>query len=582
MNRLTEQKLDSEARQAILNGVNKVFEPVRRTLGPAGNNALIYGVYGRSHRLLNDGYTIAEVIEPKDEFENLAAKAFKDAAKKTNEKAGDGTTTTVVIAGKLINNIFNQLLAASSMIGEGTKQNVMELKRTLFASAKYVIEEIKKVAKKVETLEELEKISVVSTEDVELGKTIANMAWEVGEYGFIDIVEGHKGQIETEIIKGARFPAKIVAKGFVNDAAKFRMVAEDVEVILTNWKLDNVGQVADFLNPILKKHPKVAILAPDFSKEVVEDLFKACYQLVPDGKGGAMKQKSNIDIFPVKVPSLRTEQFEDIAIYTGARFINKDQGDKLYSFKESDLGFLGKLVVKDSEIREDAIATGGKGTQTLVGLNPITKDSYTLETPVLERIKTLKQQVEESKEEADKNLLRRRIASLSSAVGIIRVGATSESELYYLKKKIEDGVYACKGALEEGYVKGGGLCLKEIAETLSEDDPLRHALIAPYEQIQENAEGEFEIGDEIIDPVKVVRLSVEHAVSAAGNLITCKMIIPEVREKSPAEGYEDIARSILIYARLYAKEQGLTRENLEEIERDNKARDDMMIRATVD
>src|SRR3990167_5875599 len=155
VNRPTLQKLYNEARKAILNGVNKVTEVVRRTLGPAGSNALTYGVFGRSHRLTNDGVTIAEVAEPLDEFENLAAKAFKESAKRTNEKAGDGTTTTVVIAGKLINNIFSNLILGSSLIGGEAKQSVMDIKRKLFASAKLVTEEIKKVAKKVETEEEM-------------------------------------------------------------------------------------------------------------------------------------------------------------------------------------------------------------------------------------------------------------------------------------------------------------------------------------------------------------------------------------------------------------------------------------------
>lgn len=569
----TKVLLDNEARQAILDGVSTIYEPVRRTLGPHGSNALTYGVFGRPSRLTNDGVTIAEVIEPLDDYQNLVAKAFKDGAKKTNEKAGDGTTSTVVIAGKLINNILSELMASASSIGTSSKGGAMDIKRRLATSVKNVISQIKEKAHKVDTIEELVKIATVSIEDPELGKIIAGMAWEIGEYGFIDIVEGFKGEIETEIIKGARFPAKIVAKGFVNDPAKFRMVAQDVEIIVTNYKLDNVSVVSKFLNPLLNDHKKIAILAPEFSKEVTEDLFQACYKLLTEG-GKIAKQKTSLDIYPVKVPSLRTEQFEDLAIYFGARFINKDQGDKLQNIRESDLGFLDKLVVKDSEIREDAIATGGKGTKGLVETGA--------ESPVAQRIEVLKKQVEETKDEADKNHIRRRIAGLSSAVGIIRVGAASESELYYLKKKIEDGVYSCKGALEEGYVKGGGLCLKEISETLSEDDPLRLALRAPYEQIQENAEGEFEIGEDVIDPAKVVRLSVEHAISVASNLITAKIIIPEVRERSPEEGYSEIASAIRIYNKLYAKEQGILKENLDEIEKDNKTRDDALIRSVID
>jgi len=578
MNRPTKTLLDNEARSAILRGVNAIYEPIRRTIGPSGSNFLTYGVYGRSHRLTNDGVTGSEVIEPLNEYENLAAKAFKDGAKKTNDKAGDGTTSCIVIEGSLINNLFSYLQQAST-IGGG-RQNTMSIKRKLQETCKWVVEEIKKVAKKVESEEELIKIATVSTESEELGKIIGGMAWEIGEYGFIDITEGHKGIIETEVVKGARFPAKTVAKGFINDASKFQMVANDVEVVLTNYKLESVAQVAKFLEPLLEKHPNLAILAPGFSKDVAEELFKVCYKLVPDGKGGFSKQKTAVNIYPVQIPSLRTEQIQDIAIYTGARFINKDDGDKTHNIRETDLGFLSKLVVKDSDIREDAIAIGGKGTQELTSLEGealVSKGSL-----VKQRIETLKKQIEEQKDEADKNLTRRRIAGLSSAVGIIRVGAQSESELFYLKKKVEDGINACKGALEEGYVKGGGLCLKEIAETLPPDDYLRPALLAPYEQIQENADNNLVIDEWVIDPAKVVRLAVEHAVSGASNLITVKMIIPEIREKSPAEGYEEIANALRLYAGLYAKVEGILASNREEIERDSLTRDDNLIRSVID
>ena len=193
----------------------------------------------------------------------------------------------------------------------------------------------------------------------------------------------------------------------------------------------------------------------------------------------------------------------------------------------------------------------------------------------------LNEQLKETREEGQKNLLRRRIAGLSSAVGIIRVSGDSEAETYYWKKKIEDSVYACRAALEEGYLPGGGLALKEIAEALPKDNLLRPALLAPYEQIQENSEG-IDIGEDIIDPTKAIRCAVEHAASVIANLITVKVIIPEEREKTPAEGYGAIAAALYKRAYWEAKEKGMIDENELEIERDTAAHHDAILRNTID
>ena len=270
-------------------------------------------------------------------------------------------------------------------------------------------------------------------------------------------------------------------------------------------------------------------------------------------------------MFPVKVPSLRTEQFEDLAVYFGATFINKDTGKKLENTEDTDLGFVQKLVVKDTENREDAVAIGGKGV--LEEKMKVADQDYQVSSPVAERIKILKEQIGEERIETHKKLLERRIASLASAVGVIRVGASTNAESLPLKLKIEDAQYACKSALEEGYVKGGGLCLKEIAEELPESI-LTEALKAPYEQIQANNEEPLEIGEDVIDPAKVVRLAVEHAVSVVANLITCKILIAEEREKNPAEGYEAIAKAINRHNVMFAKKEGILKENMDEMEAD--------------
>lgn len=562
-----------QVKKTILKAVNVVYDATRMSMGPYGGNALIYGVFGRDNRITNDGVTIAGVIEPKDACEKLVVTAFIDAAKKTNQQAGDGTTATVVIAGKLLNDIFNQDTGGEEFsLQKGNTGGVIEIKKDILKTADMVIEKLKESVKKIETIEDLKKIAKVSVEDGKLGDMVADMSWEVKTDGFIDVSEGHKGHIETEIIKGARFPAKTAARIFVNDVTRYEMVGENLFVLLTNYKIDKT-LMGSFLQNIQGKIDKLAVFAPEFTESSLKVFAQQNIKVV---KGGG-----DMPFFPVKVPSLRTEQFEDLSVYMGAKFFNKDAGDKPICYLD-DLGFVEKLVVKDSEVREDAMAIGGKGETQRTQFKLRGQEYQGEKTKLQERIEFLTKSIEETREESHKNLLRRRIAGLSSAIGVIRVSAPSDSETYYLKKKIEDAVYACKAAMEEGYVKGGGLALKEIADTLPEDDILRPALIACYDQIQENAGGKLEIGEDIIDPVKAIRLAVLNAVSVAAALSTVKVIIAEQEDRNPAEGYSDIANAIHEYNLYWAKEKGIITENEMEIEKDNMARHDMILRTTIE
>ena len=540
-----------KAMEKILAGVNAIYQPLRLALGNESARALMYRTFGRGTRMTEDGNTIAQVIEPKDEFEKLAAEAFKESIMRTNILAGDGTTTTGVLGGKLINDIFSKLSDTSQSYISSSKVSVKKISRELLELSKKIQEKIKEKSKKIETLEDLEKIAVVSLCDEKIGKIVAKIVWEVGIDGFIDVVDGYKGELETEVIKGARFPAKPGAKAFINNPKRFEMIIEDCPVFLTNYKLDNDNQVRQTFGKLLQKNSKLAILAPDFSEQILISMVQTT--------------KQGTFMFPVKVPSLRTEQFEDLAIYFGANFIDKNTGKKLENTEESDLGFIQKLVVKDVENREDAIAIGGRGE--VDGRMKVANQDYKVSSPVAERIKILKEQIVEERIDSHKKLLERRIASLASAIGIIRVGASTTAESLPLKLKIEDAQYACKAALEEGYVKGGGLCLKEIAEEM-EENLLTNTLKSPYEQIQANNEEPFDIGEDIIDPTKAVRLALEHAISVVANLITCKIIIAECDEKSPAEGYEAIAYQLKIKNLITAKKEGIMKENLMELEGD--------------
>lgn len=569
MSRPTSTLIGKKALDAVYRGVNHVLDAVGRTYGPEGRNALLFRTWNRGSRITNDGVTVSECQEPKNQHERLAAEAFKEASRKTNEKVGDGTTLTTVLAGKLFNDVYHLISQQDSPIRVGgvSSVGVMTIKRTILQEAEKIKEKIKESAKKIESLEELERIATISVEDGKLGKVIASMAWEVGVDGFIDVVEGYKGEIETEVIKGMRFPAKVPAKGFVNNSARFEMIAKDCPVFITNYALDNAVQLGQALDGFLKNNPKLIIIAPSFSESTLTALFTSMYGI---GNQGQKVKKPGVDLFPVAVPSLRTEQLEDLAVYCNARFIDKNKGHKLQGVSPSSFGFLEKLVVKDSEAKEDAMAIGGRGTISIPDdkIEVIGAEGSIKKTPIEGRIDILKAQLEETREVKFKKLLERRIASMGSAVGVVRVGDSTEASSLYQKLKIEDAVYACKAALRGGYVRGGGLCLKEIADELPEDNILRPTLLAPYEQIQTSFDGGLEIGEDIIDPAEAIFYAVEHATQVVANLATVEVITVEIEDSDPSEGYFAIAKQIREFVISDKITKGQLNENQAEAYRD--------------
>lgn len=578
--RTTKTLLDQEARKAIIDGVNAIFLPVRKTFGPQAKKALLYRTYNRGSRIVDDGHTVADVQEPRNQFVRLAAQTFKEACKRTNEVVGDGTSGTTIYAGRLMNDVYKILSEnSSSYMKSGTgKIGVMTMRQKILDAAEAVKKQIREASTKIKTLEELEKIATVSVEDKELGKIIAEMAWKVGTDGFIDVVEGYKGEIETEIIEGFRFPAKVPAKAFVNNPARFEMVMKDCPVLVTNYALDNGADIGTTLQNMNQFTSKIIIIAPSFSDNVLLNMVNA--------------NKQGYAIFPVAVPSLRTEQFEDLAIYCAATFIDKNKNKILKNVRFEDLGFLGKLIIKDTENREEASATGGRGAiekdiSEMVDAD-VEKDGKKTKgkvmkerktSPVIERINTLKSQLAETREQRFKTLMERRIASMASAVGIIRVGDSTQASSLYRKLKIEDAVYACKSALRSGYVKGGGLCLKEIADQLPNDHILKSALLAPYEQIQNSIEGGLEIGEDIIDPTDAVFYAIEFGTSVVANLATVEIITVEEEDPIMGEGEFAMARALNEFVINDKIHKGQIKENEREVELDrmNGMTDDELV-----
>lgn len=554
---------DKSVIEILKKGVDAIAIPVSKTLGPEAGTTLMYRSYNRGPRNVDDGYYTSEVISPKNPFVKLVSDFFKEATMRTNRKVGDGTSATTVLAGALFNEIYAKLNAKTQGYSSGVKaetMGLMQIKKEILKKANEIKEEIKKVSKPIKTLVELEKIAAISLgEENELSKTVAKMAWETGVDGFIDVVEGYKNEVETELIKGMRFPAKICGKAFVNKPERYEMVIEDCPVFITNHKLDNDLLVRFIISKF--EATKVIIIAPDFSEQVLVNMVLA--------------RQNGSFIWPVKTPSLRTEQMEDLAVYCGAKLYDKNKGDKLQNARKEDLGYLERLIVKDSETREDAVALGGSGTKELQVFESIEEETTsqrgeihkkkvkkpTISTAVQERIKILRGQLSETKENQFQLLMQRRIASMASAGGVIRVGSPTDAESLPLKLKIEDGVFACKAALKSGYVKGGGLCLKEIAEKLPNDHILKTALLSPYQQIQENAGGKLVIGKDVIDPTDAVYYAVEYATSVVASLITIKNLIVEEPEIQTGENEGKIAEAINKYTMLIKREKGLMSEN---------------------
>lgn len=563
MQRPTTTLMGVKARKAVLEGVNAIYEPVKRTLGPEGKTALLYRTFNRGSRITDDGVTVAECQEPKNPHVRLVAQAFKEACKKTVDKVGDCTTTTVVIGGKLYNDVYVFFADGITEFTAKKQTNsigVVTLRRNILATAEKIKAAIKARAVVIpvgnEGLKDLERIATISVKDATLGKIIADMAMRVGVDGFIDVVEGYKGEIETEVIEGFRFPAKPGAKAFVNNPSRYEMIVTDANVLITNYALDNAAEVGKIFQGLNVHTSRIVVVAPSFSDDVLVNMHNAC--------------KAGYFIFPVKAPSLRTEQFEDLAVTCAATFIDKNKGRNIRNAKFADLGFAEKMIVKDTEAREDAVVTGGAGSKSQLAEG----EDIVVTSAVSERIEMLKKQLVETQTETFRKLHERRIASMSSAVGIIRVGDSTQASALFIKLKIEDAVSACKAALRGGYVKGGGLALKEIVDELlekkeiEENDILIPALLHPYELIQASVDGGVEITEDIIDPAEGIYYAVEHATGVVAQLATVDIITPELEQADPAEGSFATAKAIIEMALALKQHFGLIKENELEMERD--------------
>lgn len=493
--------------EKFIRGINVVDKMVGDTLGPSGRNRIIGRKY-RSPLITNDGVTVARNIVLDDEMEDLAAQTLVEIAMKTNETAGDGTTTSVVAGAALAVNTFERLKKDNeNAVFQAGKVSPITYAKEIWSElprALALLEEQKKVVEG----DMLDQVIATSLENLDYGKTLGDLFRQVGADGYISTEDnwGTKYGIDTEVTTGMRFLGTYASPYLANERNRKEAVWEDTYVLVCNQRIDKPATLSKLIKEMdAAKVSKLVIIGGfsegtnPFSKELIEGLARVMQ--------ASQTNPNLIQILAVKAPSLTSDELEDVAVFTDAKFIDKTTGGKLTEARLVDCGFAKKIVVTEDDVN----IVGGRGN-------------------TVERISILKEQMEREKDAMFLEKTKRRIASLSAGVGIIRVGAPTEQERTYLKYKLEDAVHAAKAAMEEGVVPGAGIALKNVADQLGEEHILYPALIAPYERIRSNAGGELEVPDSIVDPHKVVRLALTNACSAAAALISADGGISDRRQ----------------------------------------------------
>lgn len=496
-----EMSVGSEARAKLLKGALTVGEAVCMSLGPKGRNAIIINPY-HPPMVTNDGVTIARNIVLDDKIEDLGAQTIVEAAMQTNRRAGDGTTTTVSIACKIIEDCARKIQKEDEVTrasGVASGADVVEMARAINNAKEIVIEKLKKMARPIK------KGDIKNIISTSLGKIYPEYVDALTEIidtvkldGYVSVEDNFatKYGMEMQTVEGMRFLGSYCHAAMINSRNR-EAKQENARVIVTNHRIESLNIMQPILNQLESKGiKKLVIIAEGYSKAMA-NTFATTTLASRNGDPRC------IDFICVKAPSLTTEQFHDIVAFTGGKFFDQNISENSLQNATIDMfGFVKKIVVDE----DDTIMSGGKGN-------------------VKKRIEQLKVELETEKDPSFKEQTKRRIGALTSGFAIIRVGAATEPEREYIRYKMEDAVNAAKAALEEGVVQGGGLALKTIAEEMGEDCIIYGALNAPHERIKSNAGGEIKVPSTVIDPLKVTRLAVENACSVAAQLITSEVAI---------------------------------------------------------
>jgi len=541
-------KYGFDAKQAIKAGVDKAANAVKVTLGPTGKAVILDKSYG-SPTITDDGVTVAKEIELEDKFENVGASLIQEVANKTNEAAGDGTTTATVLAQTMIAEGLESVSINSSRAND--------VKKGMDKAVRFVVEELKKVTKQIKTKEEIQQVATIASLDPEVGKLIAEAMEEVGHDGVITVEEGQTTGLEKEVVKGMRFDKGFVNPYMVTNAERMEAVWEDTYILITDKKVSSVQEILPVLEKVAQSGKKDLVLIAD----EVEGEALTTFVL--------NKIRGTFNVLAVKAPGFgdrRKEMLQDIAVLTGGQVITEDMGLKLDKTELNQLGRARKVVAT----KENTTIVDGHGDKKKID----------------ERVSQIKAEIKESTSDYDKEKLQERQARLAGGVGVIKVGAFTETEMKTKKFKIEDALNATKAAVEEGIVAGGGAALVKIAPKLEEFGKnlsdaeragvrvVRNSIDAPLRQIAFNSGikdpsgiivyiqqskdthpgydftkfdgGEWAVGKEtdmmkvgIVDPLKVTRLALENAVSIASTLVTTEAIVvdkPEPKTAAPAGG----------------------------------------------
>jgi chaperonin GroEL len=527
-------QFDEEARKSLKDGVDALADAVRVTLGPRGRNVILEKKFGPPS-IVDDGVSVAKEVELKDPFANLGAQLAREVASKTNDVAGDGTTTATVLAQAIVREGMRMVAAGA---------NPMALKRGLEAAVEAVKQEVRRIATPVAGKEQISQVATISGHDQEIGDIIADVMEKVGKDGVITVEEGKGIRMETEFVEGMQLDRGFVSPYFVSNPDRMESVMDDPYILITDKKLSAVQDLLPVLERILQVSKNIVIIADDVDGEALATLV-------------VNKLRGNINALAIKAPSFgdrRKAILEDIAILTGGTFITEDMGFKLENTQATDLGRARRVV----STKEDTVIIEGYGS----------------DQDIQARIKQIKAQSEDASSEFDREKLQERLAKLAGGVAVIKVGAATEVELKERKLRVEDALSATRAAVEEGIVPGGGVALIRAAAALdkldkglNEDEQMgvqiiRKALEAPLFMIADNAgqegavivdavranksknfgydAGEGEYGDMlkkgIIDPAKVTRTALENAASIASLVLTTESLVTEIPEAPSAMG----------------------------------------------
>ena len=524
-------KFNEEARKALEVGVDTLADAVKITLGPKGRNVVLDKGYGIP-TITNDGVTIAKEIELKDPIENLGAQIVKEVATKSNDVAGDGTTTATVLAQALIKE-------GLKMVASGANQ--VFIRKGMEKASKKVIEELIKRAKKIESNEEIAQVGAISASDREIGELIAQAMAKVGESGVITVEEAKSLDTTLEVVEGMQFDNGYLSPYMVSDSERMVVELDSPFVLITDKKISSMKELLPILEKTVEMGRPMLIIAEDVEGEALATLV-------------VNKLRGTLNIAAVKAPAFgdrRKAMLQDIAILTGGEVISEEKGIKL---ETADINFLGQA--KKVRITKD---------------NTVIVDGLGAKEDIAARVGQIKNAIEETTSDYDREKLQERLAKLSGGVAVIKVGAATETEMKEKKLRIEDALNATKAAVEEGIVPGGGTILVQIAKAIEDFklegeeglgvDIVKKALYAPMRQIALNAgldagvviekvksseEGiGFDAAKEeyvdmvktgIIDPTKVTRSAIQNAISVSSVLLTTEVAVANEKEESPMGG----------------------------------------------